>query len=52
MSGRSLTGTGFSDGSKPSRFAYVTKNEYVFQRTSSLRVSSSRGSQLLKYIVS
>src|SRR5437868_8176434 len=51
ISGRSASGTSASDGSKSSRVAYVTKNEYVFQSTSSFRRRSSNGGQP-KYIVS
>jgi hypothetical protein len=40
INGRSLSGTCASLGSKESRFAYVTKNEYVFQRTRSFRFTS------------
>src|ERR1700704_4193390 len=40
INGRSRRGTCVSFGSNASRFAYVTKNEYVFQRTRSLRFTS------------
>src|SRR4051812_46362540 len=35
MTGRSPAGTDVAAGSNSSRFAYVTKNAYVFQRTRS-----------------
>src|SRR5438309_7070321 len=40
MTGRSRSGTTATVGSNRSRFAYVTKNAYVFQRISSLRLTS------------
>ena len=51
MTGRSASGICGSDGSKSSYVAYVTKNEYVFQRTKSFRRRSSNGGHP-KYIVS
>jgi len=43
MSGRFAAGTAGVFGSNPSRFAYVTKNEYVFQSVRSRRLMSSVG---------
>jgi hypothetical protein len=46
MSGRSEAGTCGAVGSKPFSSAYVTKNEYVFQSTSSRRLISSSALRL------